>query len=140
MAAGRAPVRIVRKQDEHALQRDVACFLRLTIGPPGCARADGVMWWGVDHAAASSAITGALRRARGVCAGQPDIMILVRGRLCGVELKSATGRPSAAQSAFADALRKSGAHWAVCRSVDDVRGVLEDAGRAGRGMRDADAG
>lgn len=41
---------------------------------------------------ARSAMAGAMRRKRGVVAGTPDNLILCRGKLIGLELKSPGGR------------------------------------------------
>ena len=58
--------------------------------------------------------------------GISDILCVLRGgRFGAIEVKSATGRVSAAQQAFHDRVRAAGGWCLVARSVDDVIAGLE---------------
>ena len=67
---------------------------------------------------------GANRKARGVVAGIPDIVLVRAGRLHGLELKSRAGRLSDAQVAYRDALLAAGGDYVVARTLDDVAFAL----------------
>ena len=66
---------------------------------------------------ASSATAGAMRKKRGVKPGLPDTLVLYRGKLVTLELKSRQGRCSASQRAAREALLRAGAEWWECRSA-----------------------
>jgi hypothetical protein len=57
---------------------------------------------------ASSAKSGAMRKKRGVKPGLPDTLILHRGKLVTLELKSRQGRCSPSQRAAREALLRAG--------------------------------
>ena len=57
--------------------------------------------------------------------GQADIMAIRAGRLLAIEVKTATGRQSAAQLAWQRALEAAGGVYVVARSVDDAVAALE---------------
>ena len=77
-------------------------------------------------------LRGARRQAilvgMGVHAGFADLMVLCDGRVLFLELKSAKGRLSPAQTAFRDAVRTQGFGWALVRILDDALGALADHG------------
>lgn len=64
---------------------------------------------------------GAKRKAMGVRAGFPDLVLLVPNTLhhylC-VELKSHAGRQSASQRAYQEAVERAGGMYAVIRSLE----------------------
>ena len=68
----------------------------------------------------------ALFKALGVRAGVPDLCLILapEGRAAFIEFKSAQGRPSAAQTEFAGLCDRSGALWAVARSLGDLEAIL----------------
>lgn len=109
-------------ESEHALQVRVAAYLEVALA--------GVAWWsGVDHGAGRLAPSVAgLRKARGVKPGIPDIVVLWRGRLIGIELKAGAGRVSTEQEALAAEWRAHGATWSVARSLAEVEAALRAAG------------
>jgi hypothetical protein len=84
-------------------------------------------WWATDAAGTSSTI-GALRRRLGCKAGLPDILIVYRGRLIAIELKSPCGRCTAAQRAVREALLAAGADWWECRSANAAMAALAASG------------
>ncbi len=94
-------------------------------------------WTSLDHAGGSrhTMLAGALRKARGVKAGLPDIMIFTgeRDRVLGVaaiELKAAKGTQSSAQKTVQKAMEAQGIYYAICRSIEDVGQVLVKLGLA----------
>lgn len=66
--------------------------------------------------------------ALGGVAGIPDLFVLYRGMLIGLELKSKRGRLKASQEVMGQRLRQAGARWAVCRSVEAVEWALDCSG------------
>jgi hypothetical protein len=63
--------------------------------------------------------------------GYSDIFICVEGKLVVAELKSATGKPSKLQLEFIAEMQRCGATGGICRSIQDIKTLLEEAcGRA----------
>lgn len=117
-----------RRNLEHELQVAVAQYLAVALRPP-------TIWTSLDAGAGKmNPVTAALRKARGVKAGWPDILVIHPGRMpkmataLGIELKADAGKMSNAQVAIAGAMREAGAEYVVCRSIDDVVEVLAEAG------------
>ena len=52
--------------------------------------------------------------------GVPDIIAVYKGRIIGIEVKSATGKISEHQHIFSMLLQEAGGHYTVAKSVDDV--------------------
>lgn len=67
---------------------------------------------------------------RGMVVGFPDIIVLWRGVFMGFEVKAKGGKISDAQEAVGAMIQSQGGHWAVVRSVDDVRAVVVEIGGA----------
>jgi hypothetical protein len=62
----------------------------------------------------------------GVLAGVPDLCLVAPGgRVCFIEVKSASGRLSAEQKVVLEQLTARGAPVAIARSIDDARAALE---------------
>ena len=76
----------------------------------------------------SSALSGWLRRRRGVKAGTPDTLIWHRGKSITIEMKSRGGRCSPAQRAVRSALIRSGVQWWVCKSAHAAMWALKESG------------
>lgn len=89
-----------------------------------------VLWTALDHAAKLSRRQGGERKARGVVRGIPDYLFVLppEGQAAFIELKSATGRLTPEQRVWREYLLRSGAHHAVCRSLDDVCEALASWG------------
>jgi hypothetical protein len=71
----------------------------------------------------SKAEAGRLK-AMGVVAGAPDLLVIVDGRVHGLEIKTEKGRVSPAQKVMAERFAQAGAPFEVVRSVADARAVL----------------
>jgi hypothetical protein len=67
--------------------------------------------------AAASVTSGAMRKKRGVKPEVHDILVLYRGKLIAIELKSRRGQCKPSQRAVREALLHAGAQWWVCRSA-----------------------
>jgi hypothetical protein len=82
--------------------------------------------WRVNSGWASGASGGMIRLAP---AGHADILgcLAPSGRLVGLEVKTATGRVTPAQVAWAERIRSVGGFVATVRSVDEARAALERA-------------
>jgi hypothetical protein len=89
---------------------------------PSCA------FWSATDPVAPSAMSGALRRARGVKPGVPDTLIWYRRKSIAIEMKSRSGRCSAAQRVAREGLIRAGAAWWVCRSARSAMIALARSG------------
>ena len=72
-------------------------------------------WWTATDPVAPNAISGAIRKARGVKPGVPDIVVWYDGQTA--ELKSRTGKCTPAQRMAREGLLRAGAQWWVCRTA-----------------------
>ena len=66
------------------------------------------------------AVTAARQVVRFGAPGAPDILGVRAGRAFGIEIKTPTGRQSAAQVAFQRAYERAGGLYIIARSVDDA--------------------
>jgi len=108
------------KQSEHRLQIAVAHMLAVVLDPAQ------TFWSALDHGAGwMTPASAGLRKARGVKRGLPDIIILFKSGLLGIELKSDKGRLSPEQVETAEAWMALGHDIAVARSLEDVQEILE---------------
>jgi hypothetical protein len=85
-------------------------------------------FWTATEPVAPSATSGAMRKKRGVKPGVPDILVLYRGKLIAIKLKSRRGQCSPSQRAVREALLRAGAQWWVCRSADAAMWALYESG------------
>jgi hypothetical protein len=117
----RVPVRR-RAQPERALQHAVVQHLAW--------RAPVGTWW--THFPAGgrrSRITGAILKTMGAKPGVPDLLLISRGRLYGLELKAGErGRLSTAQVATHDEMRRAGAVIGTAGTIDEALNLLNEWG------------
>lgn len=59
--------------------------------------------------------------------GYADLFICVKGRFVCAELKDDTGKPSAHQLLFIKEMQRCGAICGVCRSIQDVKDLVDAA-------------
>ena len=86
-------------------------------------------WWSsVAHERKQSPIAGQRQKARGVKPGISDTLVFYRARTIPIELKTATGRTSPAQEAFAAAMAANDIPYFICRSVESVHFALVQCG------------
>jgi hypothetical protein len=86
-------------------------------------------FWTATDPVAPSALSGAIRKQRGVKPGVPDILVLYRGKLIAIELKSRGGKCSAPQRAVREDLLRAGAGgWWVCRTARAAMWALHKSG------------
>lgn len=105
--------------NEEQLHRAVAEYLTTVID-------SSVVEWSTFPAGGGGRVRGAKLKAMGLRPGLGDILILPRGRCaCWIELKAAKGTVKPEQKAMHQRLRDLGCLVAVCRSVDEVEGVLK---------------
>ena len=103
---------------EHRLQMAVAAFLSASLDIH-------TYWTAVDAGQGAMNIrAGQLRKARGVKAGVPDVIVIHNGTFHGIELKTEKGRTSDTQSHAHEQIRAAGGRVCVCRSVADVEVAL----------------
>ncbi|MGH7119557.1 MAG: VRR-NUC domain-containing protein [Acetobacteraceae bacterium] len=105
-------------QREHLFQKELAEVLARRL-PPGC-------WWtAVDEGGLRRPWIAKARRERGCRAGAPDLLLLWRGKLTGIELKVPGNRPSQSQRAMREEILDARGRWFCCYSVQAVLQVLK---------------
>lgn len=103
---------------EHRLQMACAAFLSASLD-------SDTYWTAVDAGQGAMNIrAGQLRKARGVKAGVPDIIVVHNATFHGIELKTEKGRTSDTQSYAHEQIRAAGGRVCICRSVADVEVAL----------------
>ena len=80
--------------------------------------------WTTFPAGGGGKVRGALLKRLGLLPGVPDIILVSRGTLHGIELKTARGRVKPEQKAAHKLIELAGGHVFVARSVDDVIGFV----------------
>ncbi|HEY2618022.1 MAG TPA: hypothetical protein VGI78_11825 [Acetobacteraceae bacterium] len=128
MSARRQYALIAPVVPEHAEHKTAAAVLRMEIAREGHVSEHGVCWFSIDMAYGhdpGSAAVPAIRAARGVVAGVPDIIVLYQGRAFWCEMKSRDGVLSGDQRSLAATLLLSGCRIGIARDVAEVLACLD---------------
>jgi VRR-NUC domain len=107
-----------RRRLEQATQRTVLQHLYIRSTP-------NVFWFHVGNGGWRSPIEAAIFKSLGVRPGVPDLILVRNGKTYGLELKTATGRLTAAQLDCHEQLRAAGAEVGVAHSLDAALEWLE---------------
>ncbi len=59
------------------------------------------------------------------CPGLPDIVVIIKGRFVGLEIKQPKGRQSKEQQTFEKAIKKAGGFYFLIRSLDEAIKAIE---------------
>src|SRR5580765_5036876 len=110
-----------RRMAEFQLQTNVVGLLRY------CGRKD-VVWFAVPNGEWRTPGAGARLKATGVVAGVADLVLIIKGRAYLLELKTAKGRLSPEQIAFAEAARAAGGVYAIARTPEEAKQILASWG------------
>jgi hypothetical protein len=113
------------QQWEWAEQAKLAARLTKMLDP-AC-----VFWTAVDNQPWSK-VAGIMRKRRGCRSGTPDLLILHKGKLIGLEMKSRVGRVSKVQKQVRLEMLRAGGMWWLCRTA---RAALVALHRSGVGLR-----
>lgn len=103
---------------EAALQRQVAEYLDAVL-PDECT------WFHVPNGGSRNKAEAGKLKSHGVKPGVADCILIYRGQVIAIELKTAKGRLSNAQSYWKTIFEAAGGWFYLCRSLDDVQAVLE---------------
>ena len=103
---------------EQALQQSVVEHLQWRARP-------NVWWTHIPLGGARFKTEAAIFKGLGVRRGAPDLLIVIDGRACFLELKAPGGRVTAAQHECHAALLAAGARVAVASDIDEALAVLE---------------
>lgn len=87
-----------------------------------------VSFWSAFDPVAGSAMSGLMRKRRGVRPGLPDNWIVYKRKLITIEMKSRTGRCSAARRAVREALIRAGGVWWQCITARSAMWALKRSG------------
>lgn len=125
--SGRVPRLVLTSEHEaeHAAQRTVAKVLRMEIAREAHVSPHGVCWFSIDMANVADAVP-AIRQARGIPAGVPDVLVLHQGRAFWIEMKSRDGVVSDPQRSMAATLLLSGCRIGVACDWQDVLVALDE--------------
>jgi hypothetical protein len=114
-----------RSVSEDAIHRAVIQHLKLQATP-------GVVYYHCPNGEPRSPATGDKLKKMGVRCGVADLcLVLSSGQSAFLELKSAKGRQSEDQKAFAADVLKTGALYAVASSIDQAVAILTEWGALG---------
>lgn len=103
---------------EHRLQMATATFLAAVLPCDS-------YWTSVDAGQGAMNIRAAqMRKARGVKAGVPDVLVCYRGMLYCIELKASKGRLSETQHMTIGQIHDAGGKVEVCHSIEEVETAL----------------
>lgn len=105
------------KRPEDQIHAAVADMLRL--GAP-----EGLLWFHVPNGGRMDTRRGWWLNRLGQRAGASDFMLIYRGRLLCLEIKSKTGRQSPEQRDFERDAVAAGATYAIARSSAEARQIL----------------
>ena len=107
-----------KRQPERSLHTAVAAYLAIALP-------QDALWFPCPSASRRlPRQAAAMRRAGELMPGIPDIILVYKGRIIGLELKAPKGRLSPEQKAFHDRLTLCGAVVYVARSLADVHDFL----------------
>ena len=109
---------------ELPVHRSILHYLQLAL--PGALIHHSAQNLGVKGEGVARAV--ALAKSMGMVIGWPDLLVIHKGRCMGFEIKAEGGSASDAQKAVGALFTANGAHWAVVRSIDDVREYLKGWG------------
>ena len=107
-------------QREWADQRAYAAFLARALPLEA-------YWTSIDHGRSTNVAHGALRKARGVHPGIPDMIVVWSGITLWVEVKAGSAL-SGPQKLTRDRLVAQGHLWALVRSGEELEAALRAAG------------
>jgi hypothetical protein len=125
---------VQRRKQARQWERDIQIELAVRLSrllDPAC-----VFWTSIDNQPWSK-VAGIKRKLRGCRAGTPDVLILYKGKLIFLELKSRVGKVSEAQRDVRLQILRAGGMWWLVRSVRAGLTALHRSGvelrtRAGR--------
>lgn len=112
-------------QPESKLQQDIVKYLRAS----GYVVAHVPNGFKMPGTKSQRMARGARLKREGLLAGFPDLLIYApQGRIGHIEVKAPGGTQTQSQKGVQALLEGLGQSYAICRSVDDVKGTLGDWG------------
>lgn len=108
--------------NEHKLQCSVAEYL------DRCLPKNEALWFAVPNGGKRGVVTAANLKKEGVKAGVADIIVIWRGSVIAIEMKTPKGAHQTIQKQWGEALTLAGGVYVVCRSLRDVWAALDAAG------------
>lgn len=112
----------------HKKQRPEARLQKAIIQVVQLQHMPGVLWFSVPNEGKRSEGLGVELKAMGLRAGVADLCFIVSGRPHFLELKSADGRQSPEQVAFAADCAIAGAHYELARNIGEALDILASWG------------
>jgi hypothetical protein len=111
----------VSRREEWQEQIKLAALLDTWLDP-------ACTFWTATDPVAPTAMSGFLRKRRGVKPGVPDVLVIFRKKPIFVELKSRQGLCSPSQRTAREAILRAGAQWWVARSANAAMWSLARSG------------
>ena len=106
-----------RRHDERDLHKSCIQLLRHA-APPNC------VFFHIPSGEYRRKATAALLQAMGVVPGLPDLVLIYKARILGIELKSTKGRLNPAQKNMHECLRAAGCLVTVVRNIEEFITVV----------------
>ncbi len=106
-----------RNHPEDDFHMAVAAYLDLALPPDA-------VWTTIEHGGKRGKREAGRLKAKGLTPGWPDILVIYRGRVICIELKSAKGVLSASQRALHPRLTLAGALVYTATRIEEVEGFL----------------
>jgi hypothetical protein len=114
---------VTARLDDAALERRIQRDIEIALGA-----LPGVLVYANGTATIEKRAGGRTwREHTGLGEGTPDLVVLDRGRVVGLEVKSETGAPEDSQLRVQAQWHRTGAFYAFVRSVDDALAALSRA-------------
>lgn len=115
--------RRITKRPEQELQVAATRWMRANVPPPP----DGPAWTAINPVPGKTKVSAGLSKAMGMRAGVSDWVLDWRGKAIWIEWKAGSGKSQAQREWDLD-LELCGSDSWTCRSIDDLRAVLDHYG------------
>lgn len=108
------------KQSENEIQNTICEYLEIL------ETQNKLMYWRQNTSPVYDVRGGSFRKmSRHAKKGVPDILVIIKGKFLGLEVKSKVGKPSSDQLDFKRGMEKNGAMYHVVRSLEDVLSIIK---------------
>lgn len=108
------------KQSENEIQNTICEYLAILEAQ------NKLMYWRQNTSPVYDVKGGSFRRMSvHAKKGVPDILVIIKGKFIGLEVKSKIGKISSDQAEFKKGMEKNGAMYYVVRSLEEVLQVIK---------------
>ena len=108
----------MRRKEESRLQRLCVRWFRLT--------QKEALIFAVPNGGSRNIKEAGILKAEGVLAGVSDLLVMFRDKVLFIEMKTATGRQSKEQKAFAEQVKGLGFAYYLCRTFEEFQKIIKE--------------